>query len=179
MADQVTTVNTIDIQLLNADRADVTTIKLDNPINGITREQVSAVMQPALTNGWLLTTKGDTAMYLGDITLNTSIKTKLGGEDFYVTPSTLSFALTNQKPADNKTVTVSGATIQGYNFKNFPTELDVQIDAIAEVAENGLSITIDVNINYGDLPSGTTKLCDLILVIQGVEVVVPINETIS
>lgn len=168
MADQVTTVNTIDIQLLNADRADVTTIKLDNPINGITREQVSAVMQPALTNGWLLTTKGDTAMYLGDITLNTSIKTKLGGEDFYVTPSTLSFALTNQKPADNKTVTVSGATIQGYNIRNLT---NANLNYKITIADNGLSIQVIVLTT--DLSAGDNGSFDLELVIQGTIVTIP------
>ena len=178
MADTQTTVVNLDIQLLDESRADTTTFKLDNPKSNVTREQVSSAMQPALTNGWLLTTKGNVAMYLGDITVNQSIKTKLGGEDFYVSPSEVNLQ-TDTASHITTTITVSGATIQGYNFKNFPTELDVQIYATAEVAENGLSITVDVNINYGDLPSGTTKLCDLILVIQGVEVVVPIKETIQ
>lgn len=117
MADTQTTVTTVDIQLLDAERSGATTVKLDNPKNNLTREQISAAMQPALSAGWFLTNKGAVVMYIGDTTINQSIKTKLGGEDFYVTPSSLTFlnGAGEQNPQD---ITVTGATIQGYNITN-------------------------------------------------------------
>lgn len=72
--DTQTTVANLDIQILSAERSETTTIKLDNPKQNLTREMVSAAMQPAFTNGWLLTSKGSVAMYLGDVTYNTSTK---------------------------------------------------------------------------------------------------------
>ena len=138
------------------------TIKLDNPNDGITREQVSAVMQPALTNEWFLTTKGSPAVYLGDITLNTSIKTKLGGEDFYVTPNSITYVFLSSKTQDTKTVTVSGATIQGYNITNLTNP---NLDYKATVADNGLSISL--KITNQNLTSGEQGNFKLNLVIQG------------
>ena len=58
MPDTTTVVKTLDIQMLDADRQDATLIKLDNPKDNITREMVSAAMQPAFANNWFLTTKG-------------------------------------------------------------------------------------------------------------------------
>lgn len=176
MADTQTTVVNLDIQLLDESRADTTTFKLDNPKSNVTREQVSSAMQPALTNGWLLTTKGNVAMYLGDITINQSIKTKLGGEDFYVSPSEVNLQ-TDGTTDVATTINVSGATIQGYNFKNFTDK--VQCRGLATVAENALSIDVTVIIDSGSLDSGVNLLCTLILVIQGVEVEIPIKETIQ
>lgn len=167
MADTQTTVNTIDIQLLDADRGDATTIKLDNPKNGMTRESVSSAMQAPLANGWFLTNKGAVAMYLGDITLNTSIKTKLGGEDFYVTPSTITMVVPINSSAES-TVTVTGATIQGFNFANI-TNNDPTYTA--RVADNGLSVTLKIKQNTGD----TQGTFDFILIIQGTRVVIPVS----
>lgn len=171
MADIQTTVNTVDIQLLNADRADATTIKLDNPNDGITREQVSAAMQPALTNGWFLTNKGSVAMYLGDITLNTSIKTKLGGEDFYVTPSSISMTVPLNQ-SSSTTVTVSGATIQGYNITNI-TNHDPTYTVV--IADNGLSATLTIKQNSANA-RGTFNL---VVIVQGTSVVIPVSFTDS
>lgn len=139
MADTTTTVKTVDIQLLDADRSNATTIKLDNPKNDLTREQVSAAMQPAFTNGWFLCTNGNVAMYLGDVTINQSIKTKLGGEDFYVTPSLLT--LTKETNTATGTITVSGATIQGYRFNISNTNT---FTVSGKISSNGLSIDITV-----------------------------------
>ena len=179
MADTQTTVTTLDIQMLNADRADATTIKLDNPKENVTREMVSSAMQPAFTNGWFLTTKGDPAMYLGDVTINQSIKTKLGGEDFYVTPDRIGNPNSGQYfmiPSDTKiaetSVSVTGATIQGYNwvlssvFPNFiPT---------ATISENKLSVNIKFDANNNVFPLNSTATFSLILIIQGIEVTIPI-----
>ena len=167
MADTQTTVNTIDIQLLDADRGDATTIKLDNPKDGITRESVSSAMQTPLSNGWFLTNKGSVAMYLGDITLNTSIKTKLGGEDFYVTPSSITMVVPINSSASS-TVTVTGATIQGFNFANV-TNNDPTYTA--RVADNGLSATLTIKQNTAD----TAGTFDFVLIIQGTRVVVPVS----
>lgn len=163
-------VNTLDIQLLNAERGDVTTVKLDNPNDGITREQVSAAMQPALTNGWLLTIKGSVVMYLGDITLNTSIKTKLDGEDFYVTPSSINLTIPASQSAQS-TITVSGATIQGYNLKNITNNKATYSLVIAE-NELSATLTITQSVISSDPLSGTL---DIILVIMGTTVTIPVS----
>lgn len=165
MADTITNVKTVDIQLLDADRSNATTIKLDNPKDNLTREQVSAAMQPALSAGWFLTSKGSVAMYLGDITINQSIKTKLGGEDFYVTPSRLEFDISNAE--DGLDVQVSGATIQGYNIKYTNKATDPAVNVT--IADNGLSAHVWLE----DFTTGNTMY--LILIIQGVAVTVPIT----
>lgn len=166
MADTTTNITNLDIQLLDADRSGTVTIKLDNPKANVTREQVSAAMQPALSAGWFLSSKGTPAMYLGDITINQSIKTKLGGEDFYVTPNTLNYG----SSTNNIQIDVTGSTIQGYNILNRNTSINLTINV--NVAENKLSANVSMSFS-GNTPSSGTKLFDLILVIQGLEITVP------
>lgn len=174
MADVVTTVSNLDIQLLNAERAETTTFKLDNPKQNLTREQVSAAMQPALTKGWLLTSKGSVAMYLGDVTYNTSTKIRLDGEDFYVTPT----ALTLNRSADNQSasgsINVSGATIQGYNVKR-QSYVSNGANISPEITNSGLTLFIRVT-----APSLESKIppagnFTVELVIMGTIVSVPIT----
>lgn len=182
MADTQTSVITLDIQLLDAERKNATTIKLDNPIDNITREQVSTVMQPALSNEWFLTQNANLAVYLGDITINQSIKTKLGGEDFYITPTSFNDTV----PIDeikNFVINCTGATIQGVNVDNFTNSFDDQhpedyVQVYAPViAENGLSVTIPV---YG---KGTTDQetisFDANIIVLGTTVTVPITVKIG
>lgn len=170
MADTQTTVTTVDIQLLDAERSGATTVKLDNPKNNLTREQISAAMQPALSNGWFLTNKGNVVMYIGDTTINQSIKTKLGGEDFYVTPSSLSFGMDGQGTSDTKIVTVTGAVIQGYNITDENIENINSMQRDITVAENGLTITITIKQTQSTSPTGSFNLK---LVIQGTIVTIP------
>lgn len=165
MADTTTNVTNLDIQLLDADRSGTVTIKLDNPKANVTREQVSAAMQPALSAGWFLSSKGTPAMYLGDITINQSIKTKLGGEDFYVTPSSITFNASSA--ADGTTIQISGATVQGYNILRNP-ETDPVLSV--EITNNGLSVEVKIEEDYA---SGITMT--LVLIIQGVAVNIPIT----
>lgn len=175
MADTQTTVTNLDIQLLDESRSDTTTFKLDNPKSNVTREQVSAAMQPALTNGWLLTNKGNVAMYLGDITINQSIKTKLGGEDFYVTPTQITWSnVGTEETEQTDTVTCSGATIQGYRFDNINELTYIDTEPSATIASNGLSITIKASFQL-DSSMTTVKIFDLILIIQGAEITIPVN----
>ena len=170
MADTQTTVTTLDIQILDAERADATTIKLDNPKDGVTREQVSSAMQPAFTNGWFLTNKGSVAMYLGDVTINQSIKTKLGGEDFYVSPTSLAYNISLEQTVEH-TITVSGATIQGVNITDYVDENDTLEFLAPVIAENGLSVKIPVRgVATGEGEDATFKVK---LVILGTEITVP------
>lgn len=174
MADTQTTVTTLDIQMLDADRGDATTIKLDNPKDNVTREQVSSAMQPAFTNGWFLTNKGSVAMYLGDVTLNQSIKTKLGGEDFYVTPTSLAFSQPAGGSFPYQKVSVSGATIQGYNFANKSSN---KIKPDANVIDNGLSIMVAASASAATADMNGTF--DLELIIQGEKVTIPCTITVT
>ena len=176
MSDSQTTVTNLDIQLLDAERSNTVTIKLDNPKNDVTREQVSSAMQTPLNNGWFLNSKGDTLMYLGDVTINQSIKTKLGGEDFYVTPSSVDTNAVKGIPFET-TITVSGATIQGYNFANVVTDTGSDPQLMGTIAANGLSILITIRVNVG-ANVGTTLTCDLQLIILGAVVTVPVKITI-
>lgn len=180
MADTQTTVITLDIQLLDAERKGATTIKLDNPRNNVTREMVSSAFQTALANEWFLTNGGLPVMYLGDITVNQSIKTKLGGEDFYVTPSTIDFHygdwdLNSQATT---TITVTGATIQGFNFTNkVGNNFDNVYWLRGVIADNGLSMQVIANLEDGagsDFPA-EEYTCDLELIILGTTVKVPMK----
>ena len=168
MADTTTNVVNLDIQLLDADRSGTTTIKLDNPKVNVTREQVSAAMQPAFSAGWFLTSKGTTAMYLGNVTINQSIKTKLGGEDFYITPSSLNFF--NSSEGDhysNLDINVSGATIQGYNIANL--ENDRGYNVSVEILNNGLTAKVSLS----DINPQRSTSFNVILIIQGESITVP------
>lgn len=169
--DTQTTVANLDIQILNAERAETTTFKLDNPKQNLTREMVSAAMQPALANGWLLTSKGSVAMYLGDVTYNTSIKTKLGGEDFYVTPTSFNETY-NDNEMKTLTVNVSGATIQGYNLTNFDVDNFVHTPDCT-ILNNGLTFKFEGMPMTSENPI-TFKIQ---LVIQGVIIEVPVTLT--
>lgn len=177
MADSVVTnVTTLDIQMLDAERKNATTIKLDFPKDNLTREQVSAAMQPAFANGWLLTNAGSVAMYLGDVTINQSIKTKLDGEDFYVTPAAINTNVTGYVTYET-TVTVSGATIQGTNITNINLD-NVQENEIEiyspKIAENGLSVEIKINLEKITGRRFTINF-DIELVILGTIVTVPLE----
>lgn len=169
MADTQTTVTTLDIQMLDADRADATTIKLDNPKDNITREQVSSAMQPAFTNGWFLTNKGSVAMYLGDVTINQSIKTKLDGEDFYITPSELIIE-TNSDTEVTSELTVAGATFMGYDYKSIAASGtgSANITQIV-IGNNGLTLLIKAQ---GD---STRKVgYEFYVIVQGEKIKVPV-----
>lgn len=173
--DIITNVQTLDIQLLDSNRADATTIKLDNPVQNVTREMVSAAMQLALANELLLTNKGSVAKYLGDITVNQSIKRKLDGQDFYVTPTELALTVTPLSGVgDNSaSVTVSGATIQGYNFKNFSRAFS-QSALYGKISDNGLTFTITAQPQTLVVSPITM---DLELIIMGLSVIVPVTFT--
>ncbi len=160
MADEIRTVETVDVQLLDAARSNVKTYKFDNPKENLTKAEISIAFQPAMSDEWLLVANGNIAKYIGDVTINTSTKVKLGGEDFYITPNEVIFP--NEHPF---IITVSGATIQGYNLRNnqFPGLKVV-------ISENGLQATL-----YPGTISDTTWTATLILVIQGIEVEVPIS----
>lgn len=166
MPDTTTTVKTVDIQLLDADRSNATTIKLDNPKDDLTREQVSSAMQPAFTNGWFLCNNGNVAMYLGDVTINQSIKTRLDGADFYVTPSSLT--LTNSGNSASGNINVSGAVIQGYNISGASAGMNVKIT----INNNGLTANVRVtNVTpTSQVPTGDFTVT---LIIQGQSIVVP------
>lgn len=186
MPDITTTVKTLDFQMLDADRQDATLIKLDNPKNNITREMVSAAMQPAFANGWFLTTKGSPAMYLGDVTISTSTKVKLDGQDFYVTPS--SFTQNWNKTTNGFTVdiNVSGATIQGYQYININNQVysqssgssPVTMKFTPSVISNGLKFRMIIGASSTPMIEGGTLTFDIILVIQGTQVTVPVVLTI-
>lgn len=163
MADTIKAVTNLDIQLLDASHSNAKTVKLDNPMDNITREQVSAAFITPLANGWFLAGNGSTAMYIGDIVINQSIKTTLGGEDFYVTPDSISLRQTGG--VATATVTVSGATIQGYNIKNVVNIDPKDIDAT--ISENGL--TANLRVGY-TVPNGIEF--DFILIIQGTEITI-------
>lgn len=171
MADTQTTVANLDIQLLDASRSNATTIKLDNPKTdpAVTREQVSAAMQQALTNGWLLTTKGDVVTYLGDITYNTSIKTKLGGNDFYITPNKLTLSKASQTTGTKQyNINVTGAIIQGYNIPQtgeFDSEFVTAISGNPVINNNGL--TLSIYIIMTELQAVTNGNYTIQLIIQG------------
>lgn len=169
MADVITQVTTLDIQMLDESRGNATLIKLDNPISNVTREQVSAAMQPAFTNGWFLTSKGNVAMYLGDVTINQSIKTKLGGEDFYITPSSLSFGTVTPGVDSTQTVTCSGAAVQGANIANVsPTENSFIF--LAPVINENNTVNVTIRKEGGNTENITF---DLKLIINGAILTVP------
>lgn len=167
MADQIKEVQTVDVQLINANRERPKTYKFDNPKPNLTRADVTTAFSPALANGWLLAADDTTAMYIGDVILNTSKKVTLNGEDFYVTPS--SFQLNANTP---QTVTVTGAQIQGYNIKNFTSNGPNVKNILVQVAENGLTATVT---NDYQSSLGYSGSFNLIFVIQGTEVTIPVN----
>ena len=164
MADQIREVQTVDVQLLNASRERPKTYKFDNPKANLTRAMVSEAFTPALTKGWLLAADNSTAMYIGDVILNTSKKITLDGEDFYITPSSLSFS---PQGSETKTVTVTGAQIQGYNIKN---KVLVNTSLTVNIVEN--DFVANVTKNSSEYQTGSATL---ILVIQGQEVSIPIT----
>lgn len=165
-----TTVKNVMIELKSGDN-DNTRIRLDNPINNITREMISAALQPALINEWIITDKGSKAIGIGEVVLETSTKVPLVGTDYYITPSSLN--INTPGGSGSGTVTVSGATIQGYNFRNFAGSTSNLYSYKATIANNGLSITVEVTTNTTTF----SVTFDLILVIQGTEVTVPCTIT--
>lgn len=167
MADQIREVQTVDVQLLNANRERPKTYKFDNPKPNLTRADVTTAFSPALAGGWLLAADDTVAMYIGDVILNTSKKVTLDGEDFYVTPDRL--ALKNNTPQN---LTITGAQVQGYNIKNF-TSNSASITAKnlnITIAENALSVTVIIEASESLAYSGSFNL---ILIIQGTSVTIP------
>lgn len=170
--DVIKNVTTLDIQLLNANRENTTTIKLDNPVDNISREMVSAAMQPAFTNEFLLTSKGDIAKYLGEITVNQSIKRILDGQDFYVTPSELTLTYSDESDLTAQgSIQVSGAIIQGYNFRN------IKATWVYYASLSGNKLSLGVTVKNANDPSQRPQAGNfyLDLVIMGQIITIPIT----
>ena len=74
-----------------------------------------------------------------------STKIKLGGEDFYVTPTSLDLTASLGPQNIKGTVTVSGATIQGYNIVHVSGTAPDNIEVT--LSENKLSATIKVSMD--------------------------------
>lgn len=183
MPDTTKTVTTVDIQMLDENREGTTTVKLDNPRDNLTREQVSAAMQTPFANGWFLCGNGKTAKYLGDVIINQSIKTTLDGADFYVTPDTLELVVPSTAQiatwGENAIITCSGAIIMGYNIRNYASFYTSKVATLeVQIRDNGLSVKV-----RGTLKDQNTfarqKLFDLDLVIQGTVVTVPVYLTVE
>lgn len=169
MPDIITNIKTVDIQVVDETRSDITTVKLDNPRENLRKSDVSAAFASAFVNGWLLTNKsGRPAKYLGDVTINTSTKIKLNGEDYYVTPSSLTFPDGNTQGNHIQSAVVTGAYIQGYRFENKQFS-EQYVTLTANVSDNGLTIEV----NYKTSAVNQPGTFDLILVIQGEEVTIP------
>lgn len=169
MADIIKQVTTVDIQLLDASRGGTTTVKLDNPKQNITREQVSGAMQTAINNGWLLTNKGDVVTYLGDITISDSIKRILGGEDYYITPNRLDYTSVGGGSSETKTLTVSGAIIQGVSIDrgNLPNNVII-LNPV--VSANGLSVDITLTTDGSGVSGSYSFTTRLVILGQTTEI---------
>ncbi len=173
MKDVINTVTTVDIQMLDANRENATLIKLDNPKNDITREQVSNAMQTAFANEWFLCSKGGIAKYLGDVIVNQSIKRTLEGADYYVTPSQLTLSYDDSSDLSaGGTISVSGANIQGYNFVK-PEGVGYRYTGT--ITDNGLTfkVVITNGIDQSQRPPAGTF--DVELVINGEITTVPVT----
>lgn len=169
-----TTVKNLDVQLLNAERK-ATTIKLDNPKDGLTKAQVVAAYQPAITNGWLLDREGERVMYIGDVIVNTSIKVSLEGEDFYVTPEALAFNFStnvSSGSSDTKTITVTGADIQAVSFDQDALFKEIQIITNINQENNTADITLYAMQNLSLIDS-QTKTFRINVWVNGQSVTVP------
>lgn len=181
MADKTTTVNTLDIQLLDASRANPTLIKLDNPIENVTKQQVLAVMQPALTNEWFLSSKGDIALYIGDVTLNTSIKTVLSGGETYITPATLTIDCSDDNETEYEgTLTVTNGVIQSASLEvpsGFPDFTNNNVTYQVNFTNTQVTIKIIDIDNYFFNHQDESYTCTAIVIIEGVAFRVPVTVT--
>lgn len=177
MADTISTVYTVDIQLLDAARQDATLIKLDNPMDNLTKNQVVDAMQPALTNGWLLTNKGNVATYIGDVTLNTSIKTKLSGGDTYITPPSLLIECNNSETVFEGTFNVTNGIIQAATLEvpaDFPTFAQNNVSYQVGFTNAQAKIQI-IDVDSFIYNQDATYNCTCIIVIEGVSFRMPVQ----
>lgn len=162
------TVKNVMVELRSFDN-DNLRIRIDNPKTGITRAEIADAFQPAFTNSWIITSKGSTAGYIGEVVLETSTKISLEGNDYYVTPNSLTLEDTVEQ-----TLTITGAQVQGFNIKNFtssgtPPLTPKNVNVI--IAENGLSVAVAMS------TSSYTGSFDLILIILGQEITIPCSFT--
>lgn len=162
------TIKNVMVELRSFDN-DNLRIRIDNPKTNITRAEIADAFQTAFTNNWIITSKGSTAGYIGEVVLETSTKISLEGDDYYVTPNSLTLNGTVEQ-----TLTITGAQVQGFNIKNFtssgsPPLTPKNVNVI--IAENGLSVAVAMSV------SSYTGNFDLILIILGQEVTIPCTFT--
>lgn len=150
-------------------------IRLDNPKDTITREQIAVAFQKAFTEGWIICSEGSIAGYIGETILETSTKVSLEGQDFYVTPNAINIPYGETMP----TITVMGAVIQGYNvIKGKMPSTSIKSELYPQITNNGLNcaLTYDVAADSGGQYPRVWNFT-LILVIRGTEVRIPISIT--
>lgn len=177
MADKIVTVNTVDIQLLSAERTESTLIKLDNPKDNLTKNEVVDAMQPALANGWLLTVKGSVATYIGDVTLNTSIKTTLSGGETYISPSNLTIECNNTETVFEGTFNVTNGIIQAATLEvpaDFPTFIQDNVSYQVSFTNTQAKIQI-IDVDSFFYNQDAIYNCTCIIVIEGVSFRMPVQ----
>ena len=137
-------VKNVDIQLIDDD-AKSTTVKLDNPKDNITKNEIVQVFTTAINNNWLLSNYGSAIKGVGQVQLTTSEKVLLEGEAVYVTPASANITLSNSPVTT--TFTVSNGLIQMVELtgdNNFMT-----------FSETHTSTTISVTTTPEGAPMGT------------------------
>lgn len=118
----ITEVTTVDIKAYDADN-NLTTYKIDNPKNNLTKAQVLAAFAPAIEQGFILVNSGAPLARIGDVIRNQSIKTDIEGEPVYFTPAepSLVFTPSGDYFETTTTIAVTNAPVQAVtvNSVNF------------------------------------------------------------
>lgn len=165
-----TTVKTVDIQTYDANNK-ITTYKIDNPIEGITKSQCAQAFNSMIEAGLLASNDGVAVSRIGTVTLSTTIKETLGSENIEFNPSSLDLTINGTtQTSTSGTITVTNAMIQSANFETFP---DISSWGFAYVTFN--SNTVTVNLRISGSASGQSITTNLEIVIEGISYFIPVT----
>ena len=165
-------VKNLDIQLIDED-AKTTTVKLDNPREDITKNQVISVFATAISNNWLLSNYGNPVKAIGQVQLSTSEKILLEGDPIYVTPERATLRPTPSTPS-TQTFSVANGTIQMVEL-SLESETQGQYISVSQTHTSD-SITVTATLaNNTPSPISTEKNYSLKILIGTTIVSLPIR----
>jgi len=170
-----TIVQTLDVSTVDED-GKITTFKLDNFKENITKNQVISAFQYGINNGLLMSNYGSAIKSVGTVMKSTSTKIELEGEPIYITPSSIEATLDSSTASKVVEVTVT-SQIQAASVMDLQkSDPNSNIQAyVQNISYENNTTRISVYIYMAD--TGRSATAKLVIVVNGVNNTVPISMT--
>lgn len=174
------TTKTIEIKTYDENNH-LTTYRLDNPKENLTKPEILSAFAAAIEQGILLSNYGETVTRIGEVSTTESIKTIIEGAAVYFTPANPTIKAPSPNLASSTvTVQVSNAPVQAVTVNSYSIEVsddDWTEKMIVSAKNTDSSFTVTLtNVSNSAIEFNTaTGYIETEIVIQGVSVFLNIN----